>query len=112
MVESGVSQAAQVARIIPRCNAWAVSGTPLRKDVQDLRGLLIFLRCDAFANNKAAWTRLDKVSFKGIFNEIAVRNTKARVRDDLHAGSPPEGNRKKKVAMRPTQRLSSACESG
>jgi E3 ubiquitin-protein ligase SHPRH len=88
MVESGVSQAAQVARIIPRCNAWAVSGTPLRKDVQDLRGLLIFLRCDAFANNKAAWTRLDKVSFKGIFNEIAVRNTKARVRDDLQI--PPQ----------------------
>jgi E3 ubiquitin-protein ligase SHPRH len=88
MVESGVSQAAQVARIIPRCNAWAISGTPLRKDVQDLRGLLIFLRCDAFANNKAVWSRLDKASFKGIFNEICVRNTKARVRDDLQI--PPQ----------------------
>ncbi|KAL1793081.1 hypothetical protein ACET3X_008063 [Alternaria dauci] len=88
MVESGVSQAAQVARIIPRCNAWAVSGTPLRKDVQDLRGLLIFLRCDAFANNKAVWTRLDKALFKGIFSEISVRNTKARVRDDLQI--PPQ----------------------
>ncbi|KAG9196708.1 E3 ubiquitin-protein ligase SHPRH [Alternaria panax] len=88
MIESGVSQAAHVARIIPRCNAWAVSGTPLRKDVQDLRGLLIFLRCDAFANNKAVWSRLDKASFKGIFNEISIRNTKVRVRDDLQI--PPQ----------------------
>jgi E3 ubiquitin-protein ligase SHPRH len=88
MVESGVSQAATVARIIPRCNAWAVSGTPLRKDVQDLRGLLIFLRCDAFANNKSVWGRLDKASFKGIFSEIALRHNKDKVRDELRL--PPQ----------------------
>ncbi|CAE7177309.1 hypothetical protein CFE70_005661 [Pyrenophora teres f. teres 0-1] len=88
MVESGVSQAAKVARIIPRCNAWAVSGTPLRKDIQDLRGLLIFLRCDAFANNRAVWGRLDKASFRGIFNEIALRNTKYNVRNELQL--PPQ----------------------
>ncbi|KAH7072747.1 SNF2 family N-terminal domain-containing protein [Paraphoma chrysanthemicola] len=88
MIESGVSQAAQVARIIPRCNAWAVSGTPLRKDVQDLRGLLIFLRCDAFANNKAVWDRVDKASFKSIFSQIALRHTKDKVRDDLRL--PPQ----------------------
>jgi E3 ubiquitin-protein ligase SHPRH len=87
MVESGVSQAAKLARIIPRCNAWAVSGTPLRKDVQDLRGLLIFLRCDAFAN-KSVWDRLDKASFKGIFNEIALRHNKEKVRDELRL--PPQ----------------------
>jgi E3 ubiquitin-protein ligase SHPRH len=87
MVESGVSQAAHVARIIPRCNAWAVSGTPLRKDVQDLRGLLVFLRCDTFAN-KTAWDRLDKASFKRIFNEIVLRHTKDRVRNDLQI--PPQ----------------------
>ncbi|USP79813.1 uncharacterized protein yc1106_07087 [Curvularia clavata] len=88
MVESGVSQAAQVARMIPRCNAWAVSGTPLRKDVQDLRGLLVFLRCDAYANSKAVWGGLDKVSFKDIFHEITLRNTKDRVRDELQL--PPQ----------------------
>lgn len=88
MIESGVSQAAQVARIIPRCNAWAVSGTPLRKDVQDLRGLLIFLRCDAFANNKAVWDRLDKASFKAIFGQIALRHTKDKIRDELRL--PPQ----------------------
>jgi E3 ubiquitin-protein ligase SHPRH len=88
MIESGVSQAATVARIIPRCNAWAVSGTPLRKDVQDLRGLLIFLRCDAFANNKAVWDRLDKTSFKAIFNQIALRHTKDKIREELRL--PPQ----------------------
>jgi E3 ubiquitin-protein ligase SHPRH len=87
MVESGVSQAAKVARIIPRCNAWAVSGTPLRKDVQDLRSLLIFLRCDAFAN-KSVWGRLNKASFKGIFSEIALRHNKDEVRDELRL--PPQ----------------------
>jgi E3 ubiquitin-protein ligase SHPRH len=88
MIESGVSQAAKVARIIPRCNAWAVSGTPLRKDVQDLRGLLIFLRCDAFANNKAVWDRLDKASFRAIFNQIALRHTKDKIREELRL--PPQ----------------------
>lgn len=88
MVENGVSQAAKVARMIPRCNAWAVSGTPLRKDVQDLRGLLVFLRCDAYANSKAVWGRLDKASFRDIFHEITIRNTKDRVRDELQL--PPQ----------------------
>lgn len=88
MIESGVSQAARVARIIPRCNAWAVSGTPLRKDVQDLRGLLIFLRCDAFANNKAVWDRLDRTSFTAIFSQIALRHTKDQVRAELEL--PPQ----------------------
>jgi E3 ubiquitin-protein ligase SHPRH len=87
MVESGVSQAATVARIIPRCNAWAVSGTPLRKDVQDLRGLLIFLRCDTYAN-KTVWGRLDKASFRGIFNKIALRHNKDMVRNELRL--PPQ----------------------
>ncbi|KAJ5022642.1 SNF2 family N-terminal domain-containing protein [Bipolaris maydis] len=88
MVETGVSQAARVARMIPRCNAWAVSGTPLRRDVQDLRGLLVFLRCDAYADSKAVWGHFDKTSFKDIFHEITVRNTKDKVRDELQL--PPQ----------------------
>ncbi|KAF2993322.1 hypothetical protein E8E13_001396 [Curvularia kusanoi] len=88
MVESGVSNAAKVARVIPRCNAWAVSGTPLRKDVQDLRGLLTFLRCDTFAQNKVIWGRLDKASFHAIFNQITLRHTKDKVRNDLRL--PPQ----------------------
>ncbi|KAF2854906.1 ATP-dependent DNA helicase [Plenodomus tracheiphilus IPT5] len=88
MVESGVSQAARVARIIPRCNAWAVSGTPLRKDVQDLFGLLLFLRCDYFANKTAVWNHMDKASFKAIFQQIALRHNKDKIRDELRL--PPQ----------------------
>jgi E3 ubiquitin-protein ligase SHPRH len=88
MVESGVSQAATVARIIPRCNAWAVSGTPLRKDVQDLRGLLTFLRYEPFAGCKAVWNRLDKPTFRTIFNSIALRHSKEKVREELRL--PPQ----------------------
>ncbi|KAF2710519.1 ATP-dependent DNA helicase [Pleomassaria siparia CBS 279.74] len=88
MVESGVSQAATVARIIPRCNAWAVSGTPLRKDVQDLRGLLTFLRFEPFANSRAAWERLDKPTFRALFNQISLRHTKEKIRDELRL--PPQ----------------------
>lgn len=90
MVESGVSNAARVARIIPRCNAWAVSGTPLRKDIQDLRGLLMFLRYEPFAGCKAAWERLrlDKASFRAIFNQITLRHTKDKIREELRL--PPQ----------------------
>jgi E3 ubiquitin-protein ligase SHPRH len=87
MLETGVSQAATVARTIPRCNAWAVSGTPLRKNVQDLRGLLLFLRCDAFANSKALWNSQDKATFQSIFNQIALRHTKDKIRHELHIPS-------------------------
>lgn len=87
MVESGVSQAAKVARIIPRVNAWAVSGTPLRKDIQDLRGLLIFLHYEPFANSKVLWDRLDKSSFREIFNKITLRHTKDKIREELQLPS-------------------------
>lgn len=36
MVESGVSKAAIAAKMIPRENAWCVTGTPVRKDADDL----------------------------------------------------------------------------
>ncbi|KAF2185097.1 hypothetical protein K469DRAFT_665964 [Zopfia rhizophila CBS 207.26] len=88
MVESGVSQAATVARVIPRCNAWAVSGTPLRKDIRDLRGLLTFLRYEPFCDCKAVWDRLDKLSFRTIFNRIAMRHSKDKIRQELRL--PPQ----------------------
>jgi E3 ubiquitin-protein ligase SHPRH len=44
MVESGVSNAATVARLIPRVNAWGITGTPLKKDIAGLF-FLIFSPC-------------------------------------------------------------------
>ncbi|KAF2441144.1 hypothetical protein P171DRAFT_434827 [Karstenula rhodostoma CBS 690.94] len=88
MVESGVSQAATVARIIPRCNAWAVSGTPLRNNIADLVGLLVFLRCEPFASTKDLFGRLDKASFRDLISRMALRHTKDQIRSELDI--PPQ----------------------
>ena len=86
MIESGVSNAAKVAQLIPRQNAWAVSGTPLRKDATDLLGLLIFLRCWPYCQSLQLWDRLVKFHrdiFKEIFRTIALRHTKEFIKDDI-----------------------------
>lgn len=46
MVGNTVSNAAVVARIIPRVHAWGVSGTPIKKGMNDLLGMCVFLRCE------------------------------------------------------------------
>ncbi|MCJ1306418.1 hypothetical protein MMC25_000060 [Agyrium rufum] len=87
MVESGVSNAARVAREIPRINAWAVSGTPVKENVKDLHGLLVFLRIEPFSSSVALWNRLvqhHKPILKQLFNRIALRHSKALVKDQIH----------------------------
>ncbi len=91
MVESGVSQAAQVARLIPRVNAWAVSGTPLRGGHRDLYGLFLFLRSEPFCHTVAIWDRLldyYRPLFKQVLGRLAIRHSKNLVRDDLRL--PPQ----------------------
>jgi E3 ubiquitin-protein ligase SHPRH len=93
MVESGVTAAARVACRLPRVHSWAVTGTPLKKDIQDLHGLLIFLRYKPFsdANSGRLWAhlvRLHRHLFRKIFGAIALRHTKAQIRDELHL--PPQ----------------------
>lgn len=91
MVESGVSAAAQVAALLSREHAWAVSGTPLKKDVQDLFGLLVFLRYQPYCNSSAIWNRLIHQYgdlFKRLFGRITLRHTKDQVRHELRL--PPQ----------------------
>ena len=91
MVESGVSHAARVANQIPRHHAWAVSGTPLKKDASDLFGLLTFLRLEPYCNSLPIWNRLVakyKTIFKQLFGAIALRHTKDQVRKDIQL--PPQ----------------------
>lgn len=86
MVESGVSNAATVARIIPRVNAWCITGTPVRRDVNDLLGLLIFLRVEPYATAKHAWSSListHKSEFRRLFGHLALRHNKKTVRNEL-----------------------------
>lgn len=91
MVESGVSNAAKVANQIPRVLAWAVSGTPLRKDSGDLWGLLVFLRLGPYCWSLKLWNRLldyHKPTFRRLCGTIVLRHTKNLVKDDIQL--PPQ----------------------
>ncbi|KAJ5818316.1 hypothetical protein N7474_003907 [Penicillium riverlandense] len=91
MIESGVSNAAKVARLVPRHNAWAVTGTPLRKNIDDLFGLLLFLHYSPFCFSNSLWKRLYSrfgSVLVSIIGTIALRHSKDRVRDELHL--PPQ----------------------
>ncbi|KAL3470661.1 SNF2 family N-terminal domain-containing protein [Aspergillus californicus] len=89
MIESGVSNAARVARLIPRQMAWAVTGTPLRKDITDLLGLLLFLRYEPFCGSM--WKRLCaefKPILSRIVNSLTLRHSKDIIRKELRL--PPQ----------------------
>lgn len=91
MIESGVSNAAKVARLIPRQNAWAVTGTPLRKNIDDLFGLLLFLQYRPFSDSNPLWNRLFSrfgPVLKSIINSITLRHSKDHVRNELRL--PPQ----------------------
>ncbi|ROV89479.1 hypothetical protein VPNG_10172 [Cytospora leucostoma] len=86
MIESGVSKAATLARLLPRVNAWGVTGTPVKDSVEDLRGLLLFLRYEPFASNIPAWNALinaDSEGFRRLFNQLALRHSKRLVRHEI-----------------------------
>lgn len=89
MIENGYSKAATVARVIPRVNAWGITGTPVKDDVRDLFGLLLFLRYEPYCLSHI-WDALtrSKVLFQKLFRSIAVRHTKTAVRDELSL--PPQ----------------------
>ena len=91
MIESGVSNAAKVAELIPRQNAWAVSGTPMKNDAKDLLGLLIFLRYRPYSHSDSLWNRLvlsHRSVFKDMIGALALRHTKEQVKGEIQL--PPQ----------------------
>jgi E3 ubiquitin-protein ligase SHPRH len=92
MVENWTTNAAVVSRLIPRQNAWAITGTPVKDDIQkDLRGLLNFLLLEPYASDTQIWNLLttkDKGSFRDLFNLISMRHTKSAVRNEISI--PPQ----------------------
>lgn len=90
MVRSSVSNAAQVAKLIPRVHAWGVTGTPVTKELQDLQGILNFLRLEPWATGDNAWSQLVRSpgDFMTLFSDIAIRHTTAMVEDDIQL--PPQ----------------------
>ncbi|KAK5090519.1 hypothetical protein LTR05_000692 [Lithohypha guttulata] len=91
MVESGVSNAAIVARLIPRVNAWAVTGTPLKQSHRDLYGLMLFLKYEPWCKSTRLWDHLVfyyRPLFREFIGATALRHSKDLVRDELRI--PPQ----------------------
>ena len=90
MVESGVSNAAKVASLIPREHAWCVSGTPAR-NAKDLLGLLIFLKYEPYCSLPKLWDHLvphHRDVLHNIFKTISLRHTKSQIKDEMQL--PPQ----------------------
>lgn len=85
MVNSGVSNSAKVAKIVPRVHAWGVTGTPVKGNMIDLQGLLIFLRHEPFASSPRVWSQIMALpaEFSKLFSSISIRHSMAQVEDDL-----------------------------
>ncbi|BFZ53228.1 hypothetical protein PYCC9005_000251 [Savitreella phatthalungensis] len=89
MVQSGSSAAAEVAALIPRVHAWAVTGTPVGTTCSSLFGVLHFLRLRPFHGNPSIWHSLCNTSpfaqdqIASIFGPITCRQTKSGVQADL-----------------------------
>ncbi|KAK6460835.1 SNF2 family N-terminal domain-containing protein [Scheffersomyces coipomensis] len=94
MVSSTVSRAFQSAALIPRFHAWGVSGTPIKKNLEDLHSILHFLKYQPFCGDigKWAWELITKNSsnsdFIKLWTTISLRHTKSMVHDDIKL--PPQ----------------------
>lgn len=83
-IASGV---AKLAREVPRQNAWAVTGTPINRDIDDLLGLFVFLRYQPFCDSRFHWNRMHR-SFHSecakVVNSLTLRHNKKQVRSKLN----------------------------
>ena len=113
MVESTTAAVATMALRIRARHRWCVTGTPVgARGVEDLHGLLVFLRHEPF--NHAFWwerTLLKKVSnspreglqlLRRTLRPIMWRNSKAHVKDEL--GIPPMTQKLVKLELTTAER--------
>ena len=88
MIEHAVTLTAQVARNIPRINAWAVTGTPVgRNGLDDLHGLILFLGLEPLSSIRQAWKRIiDPINADDLMRflrHFMHRNLKVAVESEL-----------------------------
>ncbi|KAG6041448.1 hypothetical protein E4U39_006561 [Claviceps sp. Clav50 group G5] len=86
MIENGYGQAAWVVRVLPRINAWGITGTPVKNNVTDLFGLLDILDYVPYVSAPQVWLDLlakHKPLFRQLFGSIALRHTKSLVRNEI-----------------------------
>ncbi|XP_024403200.1 uncharacterized protein [Physcomitrium patens] len=101
MVESVLARATEMAMTLRTTHRWCVTGTPIQRGLDDLYGLLRFLRAEPF-DNKRWWTVVLKEPYEegkygavramhDLFRGLMWRSTKAQVADEL--GLPPQDER-------------------
>ncbi|KAG0055381.1 hypothetical protein BGZ83_008773 [Gryganskiella cystojenkinii] len=82
-----VSQAAAMTLLVPRVMSWAISGTPIRRHIEDLHSLLQFLKQDPLASQKRLWKMLISPRFRPLFvscfQRIMHRHAKRDVAHEL-----------------------------
>ncbi|GAA5863433.1 hypothetical protein JCM8547_006979 [Rhodosporidiobolus lusitaniae] len=85
MIGDAMGPASECASLISRRFSWAVTSTPLRDKIADLRPLLTFLRVEPISSGHTSLQRLleETGSFKRLFNEIAARTLKTQVTHEL-----------------------------
>lgn len=128
MVESSTSKTAAMAGMLWATNRWCVSGTPVSRGVDDLKGLAMFLRLDPYASDvwwphavtdgttAVAPTRDDQhpnnaggkaadlqlTHLEEAFTELIWRHSKEDVQDELKL--PPQHAQTKKLRLDPVGR--------
>jgi E3 ubiquitin-protein ligase SHPRH len=98
MIESPTAHAAQMALKLQTKYRWCVTGTPISKSLDDLYGLLLFLRLEPFTS-KSFWlkaisgpfmkNRLDPI--KGLLKHHMWRNSKDIVASELELPEQKQG---------------------
>jgi E3 ubiquitin-protein ligase SHPRH len=97
MVESSTAAAASMCLHIPCVHPWCVSGTTVQRGLEDLYGLLLFLKRKPF-DNKIWWNRaIQHPYYSGderaqerlhdILRKIMWRNSKEDVADEIQLPS-------------------------
>ncbi|KAI5481086.1 SNF4 family helicase/atpase [Pseudohyphozyma bogoriensis] len=85
MVGDTVSATSETASLIPRKYSFAVTGTPLKANINDLQGLLRFLKVEPVGSYKASLQRLleEVPTFVRVCEQLAARTVKSQVQHEL-----------------------------
>ncbi|GAA6044440.1 hypothetical protein JCM8097_006647 [Rhodosporidiobolus ruineniae] len=85
MVGDSVGPTSETASLISRRFSWAVTSTPLKDRISDLKPLLTFLRVEPIVSGRTGIQRLleETTSFKRLWNEIGTRTLKSQVTHEL-----------------------------
>ncbi|KAH9308738.1 hypothetical protein KI387_036649 [Taxus chinensis] len=101
MVESNTAAATEMAMRLSAQNLWCVTGTPIQQNLEDIYGLLRFLRAEPFDDHRW-WSEVIKIPYERgnvgaiqftheVFRQLMWRSTKSQVSDELNL--PPQEER-------------------